>query len=63
MRAAGALAPRARVEKSPILAAKNRHTMPSHFQRNSLKTKESTLHEVSHFSRLAKSPENGRRNE
>ena len=61
MRAAGALAPRARVEKSPILAPMNRHTMPSPFRPNSLKTNDSDLHKVSHFSRLGKSPENGRR--
>jgi hypothetical protein len=51
------------VEKSPILAPTNRHTMPSNFERNSLITSQSDLHEVSHFSRLGKSPENGRRDE
>jgi len=49
------------VEKSPILTQKNRHTMQSISQRNSLKTNDGGLHKVTHFSHLAKSPENGRR--
>jgi hypothetical protein len=61
MSAAGALAPEGGVEKSPILAAKNRHTMPSNFQRNSLKTNDGDPHKVTHFSRLGISPEKDRR--
>jgi hypothetical protein len=51
------------VEKSPILASTNRHTMPSNFERNSLKTKDGDPHEVTHFSQLAKSPDSGPRDE
>jgi hypothetical protein len=49
------------VEKSPILPAKNRHTVPGIFWSNSLKTNDGDLNKVTHFSGLAKSPENGRR--
>jgi hypothetical protein len=51
MRAAGALALRARVEKSPILASTNRHTMQSNLQRNSLKINDGDLHKVTQKSR------------
>jgi len=52
--------PKFDVEKSPILAAKNRHTMPSNSQRNSLKTNDGGPHKVTHFSRLGTSREKGR---
>jgi len=61
MRAARAVALEAGVEKSPILAPKNRHTLPGNFQCNSLKTNDGELHKVTHFSQLAKSPETGPR--
>ncbi len=61
MNAAAGRAQRAAVEKSPILAPGNRHTLPSPVRPNSLKTNGADLHEVSQVSQLGQSPESGRR--
>lgn len=49
------------VEKSPLPAAKNRHTMPSNFRRNSMKTNDGDPHKVTHFSQLRKTQKSGPR--
>ena len=47
------------VEKSPIFAQTKCHTLQSNFLRNSLKTKESVPHEVTHNSRSLASRQSG----